>query len=237
MQLSFDTPVFFLAFLVGLLLAYLTGLRLSRQILGVPSLETVLLVWVGLFLGLTLQQVSQTYRQRIELVHEEADSIAHVYRVLQSLPQSERAQMRLLLIAYLDVKLAQGNIQEVVGLQEQQFKLCDEMMLRHVVSEAHGISLRDAIDHMISMHYRCAYAIDEHLPAPVMALLLIQCLAASLLLGMGGRHAILSVIPIGLMLCAVATGADLDNARLGWVRVDSSNLRDLVKDMHKQEQL
>jgi len=236
-QFSFDSPLFLIAFLVGLVLAYLAGIRLSRQILGVPSLETVLLVWVGLFLGLTLQQVSQGYRQRIELVHEEADSIAHVYRVLQSLPQSERAQMRLLLIAYLDVKLAKGDVREVVGLQEQQFKLCCEMLTRHVVSEAQGISLRDAIDHMISMHYRCDYAIQEHLPGPVMALLLVQCLAAALLLGMGGRQAMLSLITIGLMLCAVATVADLDNANLGWVRVDSSNLRDLVKDMHKQEQL
>lgn len=237
MQFNFDTPVFFVAFLVGLLLAYLVGTRLSRQILGVPSLETVLLVWVGLFLGLTLQQVSQSYRHRIELVHEEADSIAQVYRGLQSLPVSERAQMRLLLIAYLDVKLAQGNLQEVIGLQEQQFNLCCEMMSRHVVSEAQGISLRDAINHMISLHYRCAYAIDEHLPGPVIALLLIQCLAAALLLGMGGRPLLLSLVTIGLMLCAVATVADLDNARLGWVRVDSSNLRDLVKVMHKQEQL
>lgn len=235
--MSYDTPPFLLVFLLGLVLTHLLGRQLSRRILGVPSLETVVLIWTGLFLALTLQQVSQTYRQRLDMVHQEADSIAQIYRNLQSLPQSERTQMRLLLIAYLDAKLGQGISQEIVGLQEQQFKLCCELIARRVVSEPQGLALRAALDRMISLHYRSSYAIDEHLPAPLMALLICLCLVSSMLLGLGGRHPLLVGSLLALMLLGMATIVDLDDAGRGWVRVDRANLRDLVNIMHQQEQL
>ena len=233
----YDSPPFLLALLLGLMLAYAAGRRLSRQILGVPSLETVLLVWTGLFLALTLQQVGQVYRQRIDLVHQEADSIAHVYRMLQSLPQSQRTQMRLLLIAYLDAKLGEARAAEIIGLQDQQFKLCCELLATKGNSEAQGLALREGIDRMISLHYRSSYAIDEHLPAPMMALLVALCLAGSLAVGLGGRHPLLGSTVIVLMLLGMSTLVDLDDAGRGWVRVDRSNLRDLVSNMHQQEQL
>lgn len=237
MEWTYDSPGAFIGLLVCLLLAYAGGLRLSRRLLGVPSLEAVLLVWVGLFLGLTLQQSCFVYRQRIDLVHQEADSIARVYRVLESLPQSQRAQMRLLLIAYLDAKLSQARLGDIVGLQEQQFKLCCQLSASQVISEAQGLSLRESMDRMISLHYRSSYAIEEHLPPSLVVLILAQCLAAALLLGLGGRHPLLSLTLIALMMGALATLADLDDASRGWVRVDRSNLRDLVNVMHQQEQL
>lgn len=237
MSITYDSPASLLALLGALLLAYFLGHQLSRRFLGVPTLETVLLVWVGLFLGLTLQQVSQNYRQRAELVYQESDSIAHVYRVLQSLPNAQRTQMRLLLIAYLDAKLAGAKAQEIVGLQDQQFKLSCDMTKERVVSELQGVELRGAIDRMISMHYRCLYTLDEHLPGPVVFLLLAQCVAAALLMGLGARQPLLSITVITLMLLSVATIIDLDDASHGMVRVDNANLRDLVNSMHRQEQL
>ena len=237
MQWTYDSPAIFFGLLVALLLAYLAGIRLSRRILGVPNLETVLLIWAGLFLGLTLQQANQVYHQRIELVHEEADSIAHVYRVLESLPQSQRQQMRLLLIAYLDAKLGQARAGDISGLQDQLYKLCGELLANHVISEPQGMALREAINRMISLHFRCFYALDEHLPLPLVLLLLAQCLAGSLALGLGARHPALSLTLIGLMLGGMITVAELDDASHGWVRVDRSNLRDLVNVLHQQEQL
>ncbi len=237
MQWTYDSPATFLAILLALLLSYGAGLRLSRKVLGVPSLETVLLVWVGLSLSLSLQQASQVYRQRIDLVHEEADSIANVYRLLEVLPPSQRDQMRLLVIAYLDAKLGQAPAANITGLQNQQFKLCCELTANRVVSEAQGLALRESIDRMISLHYRCFYVLQEHLPTPLVGLLLAQCLAAALLLGLGGRQPIFGLTMIALMVAGLATLADLDDASHGWVRVDRSNLRDLVNRMHQQEQL
>lgn len=237
MQWTYDSPALYFALLVALLLAYVAGLRLSRILPGVANLETVLLVWVGLFLGLTLQQSTKVYHQRLELVHEEADSIAHVYRVLESLPQAQRAQMRLLLIAYLDAKLGQARAGDISGLQDQLFKLCGELATNHIISEAQGLALRDNVDHMISLHFRCIYAMDEHLPPPVVLLLLSFCLVASLSLGQGGKHPFQSLLLIGLMFGSLVTVADLDDAGRGWVRVDRSNLRDLVNVLHQQEQL
>lgn len=237
MQWTYDSPACFLGLLIALLLAYAGGLQLSRKILGVPTLETVLLVWVGLFLGLSLQQSNQVYRQRLDLVHQESDSIAHVYRVLQSIPQAQRTQMRLLLIAYLDAKLGDTKASDISGLQDQQYKLCCELSANKVISEAQGLALKESIDRMISLHYRSFYALKEHLPTPLVYLLLLQCLASALLLGIGGRHPLLSFVLVGLMVGALATLADLDDASHGWVRVDSSNLRDLVQNMHQQEQL
>lgn len=237
MQWTYDSPAIYLGVLIALIATYLGGIRLSRKMLGIPSLETVVLIWAGLFSGLSLQQANQIYHQRIELVHEEADSIAHVYRVLESLPQAQRTQMRLLLIAYLDAKLGKAHARDIFGLQDQQFKLCGELMTNHVVSEAQGMALREAINRMISLHFRCSYAMDEHLPPPLVLLLLAQCLAGSLMLGLGARHPGLSLTLIGLMFGGLVTLADLDDAGRGWVRVDSSNLRDLVNVLHQQEQL
>lgn len=235
--MSYDSLAFLLAFLLGLIVAHLVGRQLSRRILGVASLETVVLVWTGLFLALTVQQVSQVYFQRVDMVHQEADSIAQIYRNLQSLPQSQRTQMRLLLIAYLDAKLGQSKSLEIVGLQEQQFKLCCELIATRVVSEPQGLALRASLDRMISLHYRSTYAIDEHLPPPMMVLLISLGVLSSLVLGLGGRHPLLVGSLLGLIMLAMATIVDLDDSGRGWVRVDRANLRDLVNIMHQQEQL
>ena len=236
--------VWILIVLLGL--SYGLGRRLSRGFLTVPSLEAAMLIWPALFLACTYYQVGLASLERTTLIHEEADSIAQVYRILQTLPQAQRAQMRLLLVSYLDAKLRPPTMtaadkdtlkQELMGLQTQLYTLSCQLTEQKALTASQGQTLSQALNGMISLHYRCTYAQDEHLPGPVVGLLMILCALVSLLLGLGDRNKILTGVCTLAMLAAFAVVLDMDNGDSGFIRVDKSNLRDLRNILHQQEQL
>ena len=224
--------------------SYAVGRQLSRSSLTVPSLEGALLAWLALFLACTYYQVSLVSRERTTLVHQEADSIAQVYRILQTLPRAQRTQMRLLLISYLDAKLRnsspqtkENQAQEVIGLQSQLYSLSCQLTEQKALTATQGQTLGQALNGMISLHYRCDYALEEHLAWPVMAMLLIQCAGVSLLLGLGSRNGVVTGVCLVMMISSLFVILDLDNGNTGFMRIDKSNLRDLVNILHQQEQL
>jgi hypothetical protein len=221
---------------------YGLGRHLSRGLLTVPSLEGALVAWLALFLTCTYLQVSQLSRERTTLIHEEADSIAQVYRIMQTLPRGQRAQMRLLLISYLDAKL-RGSLsaaqqgQEIRGFQHQLYSLSCDLTEQKALTPIQGQTLGQALNAMISLHYRCDYAQRDRLPGPVVALLLIHCAGVSLVLGLGSRHAVLTGVCLVMMVFSLFVIFDLDDGNAGFMRVDRSNLKDLVNILHQQEEL
>jgi hypothetical protein len=243
------------ALAVVLVVCHEAGLRLARRQLQASSsqvrpMEAALVIWMGMLLVLTLHHATVAFNDKNVLVHEEADSIAGVYRRLETLPPTHRAQMQSLLMAYLDAKLRkihsasaqeqESSEQEAMGVHAQLYSLTGDLSTKHLLSEAQGLALEQVVNRMISLHFRSDYALRERMPALVLLVLAAQCCGIALLLGYANgsgssRNSVLPVVYGLLVLSCSLLILDLDDARGGWLRVDTANWRDLSRIMHQLE--
>lgn len=241
-----EGPLFLAWFLPMVLGSFGLGIHWARHRTPASTgpAEAALLGWLALLLSLTLWQSQRNFWDRTTLVHQEADEIAKVYRILDTIPQANRTQMRLILISYLEAKLhrqeRQTSEEEIQGLQNQLYVLAGELSQKKVINESQAIAMEAAVSHMMSAHYRSSYALSERLAGIVTWTLVLQCLAVGFLLGSSSsperRMPILLVFSI-LASSTLALALDLDGSTGGWIRVDVSNLRDLVNALHSQEHL
>lgn len=231
---------------MGLLLALGAGWRVGCSAPQNLRLATSGLVWLGLLVAVSLWQVQWKFRERLVRVHEESDAIANLYRSLEGLPNSQRTQMRLLLITYLDAKLRllkplspedlKHCQEETVGLQHQFVHLIHNMRKQKLVSDAEGIALAEQVSHVISSHFRTRYASGEGFPSALWALLMLQAGVVLFLVGRerrGWEAGAAAVLVITTLWCV----ADYDGATRGLIRLDTSNLKDLVEILHNREQM
>lgn len=244
-----------LALAVLLVVSHEVGLRLARRQLQASAsqlrpVEAALVVWLGMLLVLTLHHATVGFSDKNVLVHEEADSIAGVYRRLETLPPTHRAQMQSLLMAYLDAKLRKINSsstqeqesseQEAMGVHAQLYTLAGDLATKRLLSEAQGLALEQVVNRMISLHFRSDYALRERMPTLVLVVLGLQCCGVALLLGYANgsgasRNHVLPPVFLLLVLGCCVLVLDLDDARGGVMRVDTSNFRDLNRIMHQLE--
>ena len=231
-----------------LLLVYELGWRWGkkRSSGASPALLAAFVVWLGLMQGACLFQALQKHQEQTNAVHSEADAVAHVYRVLETLPKAQRTQMRLLLIAYLEAKLANkasavGKLQEeILGLQSQLYLLGTNFTSQKVLNELRGSQLELLLNQMISLHYRTDYAMAEGLPPTLLGWL--ATLSVLVAFGMGAsaqgqRNWSQSLLGIILLSSSWVLLVDTNRPRTGSITVDTTNYRDLVDILHHQEQL
>ncbi|MBS2037416.1 hypothetical protein JST97_20675 [bacterium] len=246
-----DSPTLLLVLALGLGLAYTLGARSARVGLD-ARLAGGALVWTGLSLAVTLYLAGQLHRARLDDVHEECDSIGHVYRALQVLPRNERAQMRLLLVSYTDARLrkvpeqsaqeSQNAEDEALGLYSQMFALGTRMMRDQTIDPFRGSQIVQALSQMISIHHRLGYALQERLPTPLLIFVTLQCLASA---GLLGALTALSH-PQQRWICLVLTGGlwinlalilDYNDPSSQFIRVDTRNIQELSQALHAKERL
>ena len=213
-------------------------------------LQAGLLIWIGMFATLLLHHGVSGLREKTLLVHEECDSVAQVFRRLETLPPTHRAQMRLLLSSYLEAKLrkfsagdeaeAKTSDQEILGVHAQIYTLTIDLANRKLLSEAQGLAMEAAINRMISLHFRTDYALREHLPAALLLVLALQLLAGAAAVGYCNgfgpqRRSWEGAFFLILTLSLTFALWEVDDAAHGLVQADISNWRDLVALMHQRE--
>ena len=247
--MSFPILMSLLAVLLGL--ACFGGARLGRFGLE-PRMAGGALIWAGLSLAAALYVAVGLHQSRIEYIHDECDSIGHVYRVLQVLPRNERAQMRLLLVSYTDTRLrkvseaaasdgAQAE-EEAMGLYSQMFALATRMIKSKTVDAYLGSQITQGLSRMISSHHRLGYALEERVAAPLLAFSALMCLLSAGLLGALAATAHPGQRWVGWALVAalwinMALILDYNDPTGQIIRVDTRNFLELSQALHAKERL
>lgn len=244
-----------LILIVFLVVCHEVGIRLARRQLQASAsqlrpIEAALVGWLALLAVVTLHQATQAFSEKNVLVHEEADSIAGVYRRVGTLPTTHRAQMQSLLMAYLDAKLRklkstsfkerESSEQEAMGVHDQLYNLSTDLANKHLMSEAQGIALEQVVNRMISLHFRSDYALRERMPTAVLLVLALQCCGVAVLIGYANgsgaaRNVVMPVVFLLLLGGCAFLVLELDDASGGVLQVDTSNFRDLNIIMHQLE--
>lgn len=235
----FDSIAFMPAFCLLLLLFFELGFRLAmRQKTSPPykgrPVESAIIGLLALLLGFTFNQAGISYRERLAIVHEESDTVAQVYRMSEMLPEAERRTLRNHLIDYLEAKAAMATDREVIRIHSRIFRHVLNLMRQQTITEASGLTLVQSVNRMIQLHFRGVYSRSERVPVPVIGLLVIGSFSIGLMVGFasGCNERRSWVIPLVFFIMVSGTLAvirDLDDPYGGLIRVDFSNLLDLLE--------
>jgi hypothetical protein len=249
--LDHPLAVFVLSFLAMMIFARagsVIGARLrpiandERQDLNVVLTSTLTLL--GLIIGFSFSMVVSRYDQRKNYEEEEANDIGTEYARMSLLPASDAAQIRGLLLSYLDHRVRFYKARDARELQQIAASTSRlQIELWSAVSAAgartpsfltaQAVSGMNAV--LNSQGYTQA-AWWNRLPITAWGLMAGIALFCNFLFGFGSHHPrflILMVLPLSLSL-AFFLIAEIDSPRDGLIRVLPQNLLSLSDSLRSQ---
>ena len=249
----YDLPTWLIvAALLALTLAanevgYRMGLRrqrteseLSRTVSNALKGSTFALV--ALLLAFSFSATSSRYELRQRLVLDQANAVGTCYLRAGLLAEPGRTQIRSVLVEYLDVRLEHYQAGYHTEAGKQLRTRIDGLMARlweqiETANRADPQGVRTSLivpaaNEVIDLSSTRAWANQNHLPDPVLAMLLGSLVISSLLLGHSSgqaatRHVglwLASNLVLGLVLYVVL---DFDRPRRGLIVVDQTPLVEL----------
>ena len=241
-RVLFDHALFLPFLVLVLVAAYDVGHRLTVGVVsdykGRP-VESALIGLLSLLLGFTFSQTGASYRERLSLIHKEADAVADCHRFATILPAVHRNQLRKSIHDYLTLKAKQYNdaqrgVPENPG--EASLMLAQRAIYAAPENPKLDMKLRCELyvrcNHIVQMHFQGFYSRQERIPQMVIALLVFASTVGAFLVGFstGVNQRRIWVVPtvfIVLVTMTVATIRDLDDPYGGFIMVDFSNMVEL----------
>ena len=245
----------FAAMLACLEIGYRFGSRHSRAgpdvHQGVGAIEAAVFALLGLLLAFAFSGAMNRLEGRRELAVREANAIGTAYLRVDLMPSADQAEMRLLFRHYLTARLrvydrTQGlgdidrRIESAARLQKQIWSLAVTSGRTDDTQNTARVLL-PALNEMIDLTAARTVALRTHLPALVLVLLIGFALVSALLAGYamsrrGRRSALHMVVYAVAVSMTVYTVLDLDNPRVGLIRLDAAErqLTQLYQSLAKE---
>lgn len=234
-----DTGFFSFLFPVLLLLAVTTGFywaRKKNKIQKTTGVEGGVISFFALLVSFTLASAGSSMKERLSLVHQQADGISQLYRQSVIAPDSIRSFIHSFLIRHIDIQLENGKISEQ-GNDRMMDKIGrnNAMFLEQIKEKRLTENTLSSFNLMTSNTYKLIYSYEERIPRIIMVLLILSSLMIGSLVGyLNGaseeRHYLGPIIYIVLVVLTIQAIRDLDNPNSGSVKPSYDNLRE-VKEM------
>jgi len=204
------------------------------------------LTLLGLIIGFTFSMALTRYDQRKNLEEEEANAIGTEYVRAELLPEADAANVRALLLSYLDQRIAfyvTRDEKEVAEIDARTAKL--QTALWSAVkgpaiaqqTPVMALVVAGMNDVLNSQGYTQAAWLNR-IPAGAWGLMGAIAICSTLLVGIGARdgkagRGFLVVLPVVLSV-AFFLIADIDSPRWGIIHVAPLNLESLAKSLRAQ---
>jgi hypothetical protein len=209
----------------------------------ITTLEAALLGMLGLLLGFTFAMALSRHDARRGMVLTDANAIGTAYLRAQLLPEPQRSELSDLLREYVDVRLAAAR--DTSRLAESVAR-SDE-----ILNEAWGVTSQVArenpsvvptglfissLNDVIDAHAARVKAATDHVPPPVLMVLLCAAGVTSFIMGYGAglarRKVLIPPLAIVLVITMVMmTVVDLDQPQSGLLKVSQQSMEDLRDSM------
>jgi hypothetical protein len=244
----------FALLLAGFEAGFRYGARLLRGMAEPPSdsqittLQSAILVILGLLLGFTFSMSVSRFEARKQFVVDEANAIGTAYLRTKVLPEPRRGRMATLFRRYVDARLSVSRgeptpdqlsaaIAESNALQGQIWALAVEVAREDPRSPTAGLLLQ-SINEVIDLHEKRLAAVENHVPETILLLLAV---VATLGMAMTGVHSAVAkrryLLPVAvvafLISFTVVIILDIDRPRRGLIQVSQGSLvrlRDSLND-------
>ena len=205
--------------------------------------EGPIIGFFALLLSFTFLSTNNVMRDRISMVHKEADAISNLRRQSLLCSQDYKNITKEYLIKYIDQQIAfykVRNNQESDSIKKQIEQLNGNYLTNilklgssNPESKRQLETLYSFYNNLSSSFYAITYSFTERTPLSVIGLLIIASLLIGVLVGFmngfyaDGRHLLVPLIFIVLVTLSIQTIRDMDNPTTGAIRPKIDNLVDL----------
>ncbi len=214
---------------------------------GLGAIEAALFALLGLLLGFAFAGAMSRLDARRQLIVQEANAIGTAYLRLDLLPASDQPAMRRLFREYLEARFqAYESVETTDRYIGQAAQLQQQIWARaaavsHVDQTQHVARvLLPALNEMIDVTTARTVALRTRLPTPILILLIAVALVSAMIAGYAmaerSRRSLLhSVLYAAAVAITVYVVLDLDNPRIGLIRLDATErlLRDLYDSIRQ----
>ncbi|XXF80051.1 hypothetical protein P2318_09965 [Myxococcaceae bacterium GXIMD 01537] len=243
-----------LSLFLVMLLSVEAGFRLGRRAAGsnisketseLGSVESAVLALLGLLVAFTFSMSVARYDLRKSLVVEEANALGTAWLRCDLLPEPQRSVARQQLLAYVEARVQQLDVEEAVTTAPQMkqwlqtlWRQVAEVSARDPRSEAAALAV-EAVNAVIDTGGARTAADGNHIPLPVFRLLVSFSLAALLMMGYarglrGSRVFIFTAMLCFLLCLVLLLIVDLDRPHRGIIRLRGQPLRELLSDLQRE---
>lgn len=253
MNPSLYVPAIAVALLVGMLTCLEFGYRLGCRTEapegsaheGLGAIEAAIFALLGLLLGFAFAGATSRLDARRQLIVREANAIGTAYLRLDLVPPADQPELRRLVRDYLEARFradeSAADLETADRLTARGAQLQQQLWIR-AVAASRGDSTQNttrvvlpAINDVIDVTTARTVAARTRLPTLVLVLLLLVALLSALTAGYAmAKRRRRSVLHAVLYAAAVATTVyvvlDLDNPRIGFIRLDATDR--ILRDLH-----
>lgn len=203
---------------------------------------------IALILGFSFAFAAERFEARRELVVSETVAVGRAYQAADFLPAAQRTTFRQILVAYTRTRL-DLLANEPLGAADDAAAARSDALRERLWSIAvaaarndpHDLLTREltaAVDETGDVSEEQGAALANHVPGAILALVVFATLAGAVLLGLTfGRarspNAVLSTVFCLLCAATVFTIVDLDDGSQGFIRLDTTPLRNALDAMSR----
>lgn len=230
----------FLIMLAGLEIGFRVGHRHAQDNPrfhdGIGPIDAAIFALLGLLLGFAFAGATARLDARRQLIVREANAIGTAYLRLDLLPADAQPPLRQTFRRYLEARrraYSQDNLTSMLSSIEEGAQLQGDIWTR-IVSVGRQDSSQNtsrlvapAINEMIDVSTARAVALRTHLPTLILVLLIAVAIASSLVAGYAmanrtHRSLLHGVLYAAIVSVTVYTVLDLDDPRIGLIRLDAT---------------
>ena len=211
------------------------------------TIQGALLGLLALLLGFSFAGASSRFIERQDILVREANAVASAYARADALPEAPRAEVRAVLRAYTEDRMAlfrdvsKRSEPEIISRLDRHH----EAAWRIAVAESRQdrallALLLPALDQISDLLNLREAASRRHLPFAVLALLLGSAAVSMFAVGHGqglsGHRSRTSVVALAVLVAACLwITVDLDHPRLGLIRISPAPLESLLESMNADQ--
>jgi len=211
------------------------------------GVQAAMLGLLGLLFGFTFSMALERYDARKELIVTESNGIGTAFLRAELVDQPERSELRRLLRAYVDTRVAfhaTKSQAEHQSVEAASARFHAELW-QHAVKAAERqpspttALLIAALNDVFDLHAMHVAALDNHVPAPVLWMLLVVATFAAAITGCASSFAKgWSRVPtVGMLLVIAAVSAvivDLERPRWGLIRAGQASMLELQRSLRQR---
>ena len=223
--------------LLGLVISMDIGFRLGKRRMartgedlpsGVGASEASIFGLMGLLIAFTFSGATSRFEARRYLLTEEANAIGTAYLRLDLLPAAAQPELRRMMRAYADARVAGAADGTDVRLQNAIWSGAQSTCRQPDAAAAACQLALPALNDMIDITTTRAAAARNHPPPTIYAMLVLISLVSAVLIGYSmaanSRRSWIHILMMSTTLAvAIYVILDLEFPRLGLIRVDSAD--------------
>ena len=225
--------IFPLLLVVFILFGYYMARKREKKVgkaAKLSGIEGSVISFFALLISFTLASVGSSMKDRLNIIHQESDGLAQLYRSSMFLSDSTKTAVNEFIIHHIDIQLDDKQYSDASNdLVISKISANGGDLLKKISDQKEMATIMPSFNSLTSSTIKLLYSYEERMPKIVMILLVISSLLIGALIGfMNGsaeeRHYLAPFIYAILVVITIQAIRDLDNPAVGTVKPSFSNL-------------